>query len=152
MGKARPHAHGWLAGLLLLLLAACSDGYPTDDQAPLSPFDMSPTERVGALNALGASAHPDTHWRYGLDGGCLLRVARRGDWWRWQESVHDLRGAAVQLQIGSDAADRRRYDVVIRPAGSAEGSVMLSSRREFEALQARQLARLLARDCTQSAP
>ena len=56
--------------LCVLSLAACSDGYPTDDVAHIDPAHMTQAQLLLALNALGKDAQQGKRGRYSLHADC----------------------------------------------------------------------------------
>jgi hypothetical protein len=64
--------HQWLSFLLaavaVMSLAACSDGYPTEDAPQIDPAGMTQAQLLAALNAMGKEPHLGRveMWR----GGC----------------------------------------------------------------------------------
>lgn len=146
----------WLAALLaaaaLCGLAACSDGYPSQDVEALSPFDMSNTQRVAALNELGRSAQPAHRWRYELQPGCALKVHRK---------TPDARGGGQQIVVLKRAMDSvvvfdetgRTFDVRLRASAqpdAADLGTVLRSKTWTDAMQADLFMQLLIRDCAGS--
>lgn len=66
--------HAAAAALSLLALAACSDGYPTDDVPLLDPVRMTQVQLLVALNELGDESHLGKRWRVALHDGCELEL------------------------------------------------------------------------------
>lgn len=132
---------------LAVMLSAC-DGYPTEDEPLHNPFHMSPPQRLELLNRLGEAANAGERWSYEMQA-CQLVLERRSGWWAMDASRHDLRGAEVELRT-VDGDNGRRYELLITPARGSP-SPAFSSRKLLDAQRARQLVRLLARDCARAA-
>ncbi|MDH0863544.1 hypothetical protein [Mitsuaria sp. GD03876] len=133
------------------VLAGCSEGYPGEDRAIVSPFDMGNAERVAELNVVGKDA-PGERWRYALKDGCRLEVE--------QGSGKEKRRIAVTLARSMDAEvvfdnATKTYDVaVIDRSGDTARPVatVLKSDKWTYATQGALLVDLLIRDCGVSRP
>jgi uncharacterized lipoprotein YbaY len=76
----RQRLHFYLASLVVMSLAGCSDGYPTEDVPQIDPARMSQAQLLAALNAHGKAPHLGKRWRYALRANCELEVSvRDGD-------------------------------------------------------------------------
>ena len=144
---AAPQRSGALGALVaVLLLGACSDGYPGEDRPIVSPFDMDNAQRIVELNIVGRDS-PGPRWRYALRDGCLLEVD--------QGSGKDRRRLTVALRRSMDAEvvfdnSTRTYDVaLIDRASDTEAPVatLLKTDGWTYATQASLLLDLLIRDC-----
>lgn len=51
------------AALCVPLVTACSDDYPIEDVAQISPSDMTQAQLLSELNALGQSPNLNKRWR-----------------------------------------------------------------------------------------
>lgn len=112
-----------LAGAALALVAACMDGYPDEAaSSSLHPFDMTPAQRLDAMNALGASAHGAQRWTYEMRPGCVLRVDIDGPQGALPSVDIPLLGTSVG--IAPDAA-RQRYDVEVQAQAHARVAHLL---------------------------
>jgi hypothetical protein len=79
-GRLRQMLRAAVAALGVLCLAACTDGYSTEDVAQVDPARMTHTQLLAALNALGKEPHLGKRWRYALHANCELEVSvRNGD-------------------------------------------------------------------------
>ena len=47
------------AALMVMVGAACMDGYPTHDVPTMDPLDMTQHQRLAQMNLLGGDAHLD---------------------------------------------------------------------------------------------
>ena len=82
---------------------ACSEGYPADDLASVSPFEMTQGQRITALNEVGAQAQKKVKWRYALESACILKVKQRPNWRSWSTGRHRLDEASVETRFDRDA-------------------------------------------------
>ncbi len=153
-------AGAWVAMVLVLgPLAACSDGYPTEDAPQLAPSAMSSQQLLQALKDLGAEPHLDRRWRYGLAPGCVLEVRVHGE--RARQQVL-LAGARIESgtregQIGvrvvpeSDDGDGEGDEAGAGAGAGAEGVTVLQTRRWTDSVRARSLLTQLELRCSEGA-
>jgi hypothetical protein len=59
------------------MLAACSGGYPTDDEPLVLTHGMSRDAALEAMEIIGMSADRHAHWRYEPRAGCRLGIESR---------------------------------------------------------------------------
>ncbi|QPF74126.1 hypothetical protein G8A07_15190 [Roseateles sp. DAIF2] len=149
--ESLPRTGGRRSALALLaaLLFGCADGYPDQDAALISPFDMSQSQRLAALNGLGREARGERRgWHYALESGCRLRTELRQRGEDKQTGRHAL-VSAMEVLLQFDKA-ARRYELFLT-ADASEAAPRLArlydSARWTDAVQARLLLRLLIRDC-----
>lgn len=122
---ARPARRGgapawWLVLALTVPLAACLDGYPSDDLPTPDPFSMAPAELLGALNELGAKALPGHRWRYSQPQACALKV--KTGRWPWSRQVQQHRLEATQVTLVSTPGSRlHQLALVASPATTGAG-------------------------------
>ncbi len=126
------------------VLAACADGYPTEDTRQPDPFSLTAEQRVAELNQLGASAHADFRGHYRLIDGCRLQVERKIGRGAWESSEHALAQVQPELANGTDG---KSYDVLLATAQADETALLLRTERRLDAQHARLLVRLLKGDC-----
>ena len=147
LGALGPRSSGALGALVaVLLLGACSDGYPGEDHPIVSPFDMDNAQRIVELNIVGRDS-PGPRWRYALRDGCLLEVD--------QGSGKDRRRLTVPLRRSMDAevvfeSATRTYDVALVDRTSdteTPVATLLKTDGWTYATQASLLLDLLIRDC-----
>lgn len=60
---------------IVVLSAACADGYPDDSESVLMPAEMTQSQRVQQMNQIGQQAYLGTRWRYKLTELCDLEIA-----------------------------------------------------------------------------
>ncbi len=144
---------------LTLACAGCSDGYPSEDLAQLSPFDMSNAQRLRALNEISRQAHRSERSQFELGPGCQLTVVHpskahlRGE-------RRDRPSRAYLLRRAMDAGvvfneDDRTFEVHLLASadpGAARLGVLMKSASWTHARQADLLVQLVIRDCDRGAP
>lgn len=137
----RRRVAGWTAACWLLSLAACTEGYPSEDVAPIDPARMSQAELLSALNDLGKEPHLDRRWRYALRPNCELEVSVRGGGTQGRVA---LDGAEV-----STRAVENRSEIRLVPKGGddAQALTVLASRRWSDTVRARSLLTHLELRC-----
>lgn len=131
-----------LAGLCVLALAACSDGYPTEDVAQIDPARMTQTELLDALNALGKKPHLRKRWRYDMQAGCELEVSvRNGD---VDRSRVALEGADISARSVDGVSEIR---LVPKTGGEPRAVTVLETRRWSDTIAVRSLLTQLEVRC-----
>jgi hypothetical protein len=110
----RLHRRVAVSGLLAMLMAGCTDGYPPPQREPVEPQLMSTGQLLKSLNTMGRRAADGSTWTYRLTGACELMVgvesgASRG------ETLYPLSGA--RFQLGYDKA-LSAYEVQAMLAGA----------------------------------
>lgn len=131
------------------LLLACADGYPTEDLATGSPFEMSNPQRLAALNELGRAAQPGWRWSFTLSPDCRLAVQRREGRASPQHLAPVALTPVLEAEVFSNPATGR-FDLVLLAStdpGAARLATVLESRSWTHAVQAELLLQLLVRDC-----
>lgn len=138
----------WRAAASVLcvpLLAACPDGYPTEDAPRVEPSRMTQAQLLAALNELGAEPHLGTRWRYSLHPECELEVAVRGD----DEGRHrvTLEGAVVSARAVEGVSE-----ILVVPANGSEmqAVTVLETQRWSDTVRARSLLTHLEARCGQA--
>ncbi|MDY0747126.1 hypothetical protein SNE35_21645 [Paucibacter sp. R3-3] len=134
--------------LALVLLQACSDGYPREDAPLPSPFDMDSAQRITALNEIGAKAHMEQRRRFELQGDCGLQVTTKRPKTRELRETFELQ-RSMDVRVAFDKAGQT-FDVhLVSRAEQPEVrlGILLKSTRWTDATRAHLLLQLLARDC-----
>ncbi|MFG6416076.1 hypothetical protein ACG02S_19440 [Roseateles sp. DC23W] len=153
MRRADARCRAWWGVALVAALAACSDGYPTEDMPRTSPFDMSREQRLATLNRLAKKAHPERRWRYAMTAACELRVDfRRKGAGTTRTAVQLAR--EMEVEVVFDKADRT-FNVVLladRQPGTEVLATLLQSKAWTDASQAELVLQLLTRDCEPPPP
>lgn len=75
--RGTPGCRAGFGALLLLTLAACSDGYPQEDGDLILKPGISQNTAMAALHKLGQTQPSDYHWHYALLPGCVLEIHAR---------------------------------------------------------------------------
>lgn len=123
-----------LAALCAAWLAACSDGYPTEDAPHTDPAHMSQVQLLAALNALGKEPHLGKRWRYALQAQCELEVSvRDGETTRRRVA---LEGAEVGIRSVDGTTQIR---LVPSSGGESHAVIVLETRRWSDMVRARAL-------------
>lgn len=133
-GSPRQMLRAAVAALGLLGLAACADGYSTDDVPQLDPALMSHTQLVAALNALGKERHLDKRWHYALHANCELEVSVRNGDTDLRRVV--LEGAVVSTRSVDGVTE---IQLVPRLGGDTQAVTVLATRKWTDTVQARSL-------------
>jgi hypothetical protein len=134
----------WVA-LIAASLAACFDGYPTEDTPRIDPVRMSQAQLLLALNALGREPQLSKRWRYAMHVDCELEVSvRDGDKDRRRVV---LEGAEVTIRTVDGVSE---VQVVPEDAGEAQGVTVLETSRWSDTVRARSLLDHLEARCGNS--
>jgi len=130
------------SALCVLLLAACPDGYPTEDVPQIEPSRMTQAQLLAALNELGEEQNLGKRWRYTLHPECELEVSVRGDDGGRRRVT--LEGAEV-----SSRADDGVSEILLVPADGSEAQAVtvLETPQWPDSVRARALLRHLEARC-----
>jgi hypothetical protein len=141
LGFSRRSLRATMAALCILSLAACSDGYPTEDVPQIDPARMTPAQLLEALNALGEEPHLGKRWRYALHANCELEVSvRNGD--------ADHRHVVLEGGVVEARSVNGLTEILLIPevGGDKQAVTVFATRRWTDMVQAKSLlARLQAR-------
>jgi hypothetical protein len=138
-------------GLLLALaalLAACADGYPSEDGALHLSHDMELNKALGAMHHLGHRRQLDHHWHYELLPGCVLQAQARR-FLRDREPVQVALRRSVAV-VEKDA-NTGSHAVRVAPTGDAQGVLVLEGVDAHDAAQMKWLVDFLPRHCAAGA-
>jgi hypothetical protein len=136
-----------LAMLSVISLAACSDGYPTEDVPQIDPAVMTLPQLLDALNELGQDAQPGARWRYTLREGCELDILVRDE----ERQRHRI--ALHNVVIETRSVDGTTEVLLVPTGGEAGGAITaLETRRWPDTIRARSLFTQLEARCRASAP
>lgn len=119
---------------LLLALAACSDGYPTDDEPAHDLASFSQAELLHALNELGAP-----RWHYTLAPGCRLTAEVRNGETRQHSAP--LLGAAIEARVD----DGKQFRITL--LGEQGAVPVFATPKWTDSVQAESLLAYLERSC-----
>ncbi len=143
----RPARPLGLAVLLMpvALVAACSQGYPSDNAPIASPFDMNQAQRIAALNVVGSEADDARRWRYTLEEGCVLAVRQHEGWWRQSSIQVPLDGVSLETRVppGGNGSGLK----LVASGPDVASVTLLHSDNPLPAQQANLLVKLIKRDC-----
>lgn len=135
-----------VAATSALWLAACPDGYPTEDIPQIDPARMTQEQLLAELNAMGKERHLGKRWRYALHADCELEVSvPDGDTDGGRVS---LEGAAVTTRSVDGVSEIR---LVPNPGGEAGALTVLETRRWSDTVRARSLLTHLEVGCDNDA-
>lgn len=130
------------SALCVLLLAACPDGYPTENAPRTEPSRMTQAQLVAALNELGAEQHLGKRWRYNLHPECELEVAVRGG------DEKRRRVTIVGAEVSARDADGVSEILLVPTNGSEMQAVtVLETQRWSDTVRARSLLKHLEARC-----
>ncbi|RZJ16224.1 MAG: hypothetical protein EOO54_17380 [Haliea sp.] len=136
-------------GLAIVASAACTDGYPKEDEPFLNPFDMDRAQLIDAMNDIGHDAFAGFSWRYRLLDECVLAISRRAAG-RIQDSFEvPLQGRVVDLQ--AHAAGDGYAVGVVPAAGESPVAALLETSSRMDALRMRLLTQGMQIDCLDDA-
>lgn len=135
-----------MAALGLMLLAACTDGYPTADVPQTDPSQMTQPQLLAALDALGSETRLGKRWRYALQAQCELVVSvRNGESERRRIA---LEGAEVTIRTVDGVSDVR---LVPEGGGEAKAVTVLETRKWSDTVLAKSLLTHLELRCSMPA-
>jgi hypothetical protein len=128
---------------------ACMDGYPTEDELILNPFDMTQTQRLVAMNSIGDQAHAQRSWSYSLLPGCVLRIDIDGE--LGPRSAFEVALLGSVIEIARDRADNTfNLAVAEQSDNTPAGASILESENWGLTSRAHLLLKVLQRGCTDS--
>jgi hypothetical protein len=131
-----------VAAPCVLSLAACFDGYPTEDVPQIDPARMTQAQLLAALNALGGEPHLGKRWRYALHANCELEVSvRNGDTERRRVV---LEGAEINSRSVDGVSEIR---LVPESDGETQAVTVLETRKWSDTVRARSLLTYLEVGC-----
>lgn len=124
-------------------MAACSDGYPPNDEPMVSPVTMSQEERLDLMNEIGDSSYLTERWRYKLNDDCQIRVST-GEWFSITHSIW----VAIDVARLVTAFDReRKTHAVELQIADSEPVPLLTGANWPDAMQFYSAVKFLQRDC-----
>jgi hypothetical protein len=132
-----------VAVLCSLALAACRDGYPTEDAPRSEPSRMTREQLLDALNELGGKPRLGKRWSYALERGCGLVVRVRGS--DTEVRRVELEGARIDSLSQDNVSEIR---VTPRHASEADPVTVLETTRWADSVGARSLLTHLAIRCS----
>ena len=135
-----------LATCVVLFFAACTDGYPTEDELIISPHELTQSERLQAMNQIGQDAQPEIKWIYRALPGCVLQITVEGV--ESGKLTFSLRMAGAGVDISSNKADEA-FGVQVQPREGdyLEKQPILLSRTWIDAVEMSNLVRSFQLGC-----
>jgi hypothetical protein len=134
------------ATAVVVLGAACTEGYPSEDAPFVHPFDLTQAQRLAAMNRIGQDAHQHLRWRYHLEPGCVLVVkAHQPD-----EPTRKLSLPLLDATVNNGSDDMNRtFNVLLQPANPANepAPLVLAAHRRPDALRMRSLLQSMQFSC-----
>lgn len=139
-----------LGSLAILFFAACTDGYPIEDELIMNPLELSSSQRLQAMNQLGQDTHPDLRWIYHALPSCILQVTFDG--LDSGKQVFSLPMLNAGVDISSGKADPG-YGVKVKPRDGASllERVVFLSKPWVDAVAMSHLVRSFQKGCQTSA-
>lgn len=133
-----------------LVFAACTDGYPNEDELTINPLKLNQPQRLEAMNQLGQDAHPDLTWIYRALPSCILQMTVDG--LDSGKQVFSLPMLNAGVDISSSKADPG-YGVKVKPRDGANLSerVVFLSKTWVDAVAMSHLVRSFQTGCQTSA-
>lgn len=102
----------------VLFFAACTDGYPKEDELIINPLELNQSQRLEAMNQLGQDAHPKITWIYRALPSCVMQMTVNGLESVKQTFSLQMSGAGVDFSYNK--ADQV-YGVQVQPR---EGEIL----------------------------
>lgn len=146
-GAVRHPLHLPLAALLVLSLAGCSGGYPTEDVPQIDPARMTQAQLLAALNALGKEPQLGKRWRFAMHADCELEVLVRNGEMDRRRIV--LEGAEVTTRSVEGISEIR---LVPKAGGEAQSVTVLETQRWSDTVRAKSLLSHLEVRCGNPVP
>lgn len=110
----------------VLFFAACTEGYPKEDELIINPFGLNQSQQLEAMNQLGQDAHPDITWIYRALPSCIVQMTVNGLESGKQTFSLQMSGAGVDISFNKV---NQIYGVQVQPTEGEnleERSVLLS--------------------------
>ena len=127
-----------LAAGAILIFAACTDGYPIEDELVISPHALTQSERLQAMNQLGQDAYPGIEWIYRALSDCILQITVEGV--ESGKQTFSLQMAGAGIDVSSNKADEAFGVQVVPIEGeSLEKQHVLLSKTWLDAVAMRNL-------------
>jgi hypothetical protein len=134
----------------MLLFAACTEGYPKEDELIVNPLALNQSQRLEAMNLLGQEAHPEMTWTYSVLPGCILRTMVSG--FETDKPAFNLPMVHADVGISFDKSGQI-YSVQVQPREleSLEKRPVLLSKTWLDAIEMSNLVRSFQMGCQTSA-
>jgi hypothetical protein len=141
-GTGREALRITMAALCLMVLASCTDGYPTEDVPQSDPAQMTQPQLLAALDALGEETRLGKRWRYALRADCELVVSARNGASERRRIVLD--GAEVSIRSVDGISEIK---LVPNARGEAQAVTVLETRKWSDTVLAKSLLTHLEMSC-----
>ncbi|WP_300115373.1 hypothetical protein [Rhodoferax sp.] len=139
-----------LVPLAIVFFAACTDGYPREDELIINPLELNQFQRLQAMNQLGQDAYPEITWRYRSLPSCILQMTVNS--FESDKQTFSLHMLGAGVDISFNKADRV-YGVQVqqREGESLEEQPILLSKTWVDAIEMSNLVRSFQMGCKPSA-
>ena len=139
-----------LVPLVILFFAACTDGYPTEDELIINPLELNQSQRLQAMNQLGQDAHPEMTWIYRALPSCTMQITVNGPESGQQTFSLQMSGAGVDISFNKT---EQIYGVKVQPkrGDTLEDQPVLLSKTWLDAIEMSNLVRSFQVGCQTSA-
>lgn len=139
-----------LVPVAFLFLAACTEGYPTEDELIINPLEMNQSQRLQAMNQLGQDAHPEMTWIYRALPSCTMQITVNGSESDQQTFSLQMSGAGVGISFNKA---EQIYGVKVQPkrGDALEEQPVLLSKTWLDAIEMSNLVRSFQVGCQTSA-
>lgn len=138
-----------LVPLVILFFAACTEGYPTEDELIINPLELNQSERLRAMNQLGDEAHPELTWIYRALPSCTLQVTVNESESGKQTYSLQMSGAGVDISFNKT---EQIYGVKVKPkqGDTLKEQPVLLSKTWLDAIEMSNLVRSFQVGCQTS--
>ncbi|MCM2342257.1 hypothetical protein [Rhodoferax sp.] len=138
-----------LVPLVILFFAACTDGYPKEDELIINPLELSQSQRLQAMNQLGQDAHPEIKWIYRALPSCTMQITVNGSESGKQTFSLEMSGAGVDISFNKV---EQIYGVKVKPkqGDTLEEQPVLLSKTWLDAIEMSNLVRSFQIGCQSS--
>jgi len=139
-----------MVAISLPMLAACRDGYPTEDEPLATPEKLTHEQLVEALNELSDETRDNRQRTYRLQSNCVLEIRAKKP--KSQHLAHLGEHSLDATSIKQD--DDKTYLVTLTPRGGKtdQAITVFESTRWMDREQARTLVQYLQRGCHTAPP
>lgn len=139
-----------LVPFAILFFAACTEGYPTEDELIINPLELNQSQRLQAMNQLGQDAHPEMTWIYRALPSCTMQITVNGSESDRQTFSLQMSGAGVDIGFNKT---EQIYGVKVQPkrGDTLEEQPVLLSKTWLDAIEMSNLVRSFQVGCQTSA-
>jgi hypothetical protein len=139
-----------MVAVSLPLLAACRDGYPTEDEPLATPEKLTREQLVEALNELSEETRGNRRRTYALQLDCELEIKAKKPKGQFLAHLgaHSLNSTSIKQE------DDTTYLVTLIPRGGKpdQSITVFESTRWMDRERARTLVQFLQRGCHAASP